>query len=42
MLTAGEYEVALVPVQWELAKLHGLAHHRYVAPAKEEEKKQSY
>ena len=31
-LTAGEYEVALVLVQGELAELHGLAHHRDVAP----------
>ena len=39
LLTAGEYEVTLVPVQWELAKLHGLADHRYVAPARKEEEK---
>ena len=31
-LTASQHEVALVLVQWELTKLHGLADHRNVAP----------
>ena len=31
-LTACQHEVALVLVQWELAKLHGFANHRDVAP----------
>ena len=34
MLKAGEYELTLVPVQWEMAKFHDFEDHRYVAPAR--------